>query len=80
MKGSNGLFYIPNAAIDKIMVMELGPDKTLRQVDVIQFGMPVDNLFVDKNGDNFAAGFPKALKFMQSYKDSFNVDLPTTTW
>ena len=80
VKGKDGLFYVPNAAIDKIIIMELGPDKMLRQIDVIHVGMPVDNLSVDKNGDIFAAGFPKVLQFLETYKDPFNVDPPTTIW
>ena len=79
-KGLDGLYYIPSSAIDKIRVMELLPDLTLREVTVIKTGMPIDNLGVDKRGDIYAAGFPDALTFLKSLSDPYNIDGPSTIW
>ena len=60
--------------------MELQPDLTLKEIDVIHLGMPVDNLSINKNGDIYAAAFPKALKFVETSKDPYHRDAPSTIW
>ena len=80
VKGSSELYYVPSSAIDMIRVMRLQEDLTLKQVDVVHTGMPIDNLSVDKNGDIYAAGFPKALQFIKSTSAPHEIDAPTTIW
>ena len=80
IRGKDGLFYIPSGFIDSIRVMALGPNNLLREVDVINLGMPVDNLSVDKSGDIWAAAFPKVLKLLESFGDPYNINSPTTVW
>ena len=60
--------------------MEMTLDRMLKLVNVVRVGMPVDNLAVDKDGDIFAAGFPSAQRFLETYSDPFNIDSPTTIW
>lgn len=36
--------------------------------------LPVDNLSVDKNGDIFAAAFPRVYEWIRSSKNPFNVN------
>ena len=52
----------------------------LRDIDVIHLGMPVDNLSVDKNGDVWAAAFPKVLQLLKSFSDPSHIDSPTSIW
>ena len=80
IKGSDGLYYVPNSAKDQIKVMELLPNLTMKEVDVIRLGMPVDNLSVDKRGDIYAAAFPDSLTLLRSLKDPYNLDAPSTIW
>ena len=78
VRGPDGLYYVPNSFSNKIMIMELLPDLTLRKTDTIPIGMPVDNLNLDANGDIWAAGMPKPLRTFASFADPFNVDAPST--
>ena len=80
VRGHDGLYYVPNSFTNKIKVMDLRPDLTLREIDAITIGMPVDNLNVDANGDIWAAGMPKTLRTFASFVDPFNVDAPSTIW
>ena len=79
-KGRDGLYYIPSSFKDNIRVMELQSDLMLKEIDVIHVGMPVDNLSVDRNGDIYAAAFPKILTLLDSFKDPHHVDSPSTIW
>ena len=60
--------------------MELQPDLTLKEINVIHLGMPVDNLSVDEKGDIYAASFPKIWTFVKSMGDPYNIDAPATIW
>ena len=80
VKGKDGLYYIPSSAIDKIRVMELQSDLTLKEVDVVHVGMPIDNLSVDRNGDIYGAAIPKTLVLLKSFKDPHHLDSPSTIW
>ena len=42
--------------------------------------MPVDNLAVDRNGDIWAAGMPKALDVIASLDDPFGKTAPSTVF
>ena len=79
-KGSDGLYYVPNSGKDEISVMKLLPDLTMKKVDVIRVGMPIDNLSVDKVGDIYAAAFPDPLILLKSLEDPYNLDAPSTIW
>ncbi|MCJ1382481.1 hypothetical protein MMC17_005594 [Xylographa soralifera] len=80
VKGMDGLYYVPQIMKSRIRVMELQQDLTLNQIDTIYIGMPVDNLSVDKNGDIWAAGIPKAFVFTATFEDPFERKSPSTIW
>ena len=80
VRGHDGLFYVPNSFSNKIKVLDLLPDLTLKETGTIPIGMPIDNLNVDANGDIWGAGMPKASKTFASFADPFNVDAPSTIW
>jgi hypothetical protein len=77
-RGKDGLFYIPSSMEDRIRVMELQTDLSLKEVAVIRTGMAVDNLSTDRNGDIYAAAFPKGLKMLASLKDPYKLNSPST--
>lgn len=60
--------------------MKLRPDLMLEDIDVIDLGMPVDNLSVDKNGDIYAAGIPKTLQVLQAFKKPYETGSASTIW
>lgn len=81
IKGKDGLYYIPSSLIDKIRVMKLQPDLTLKETDVIHLGMPVDNLSLDKSsGDIYASAFPKMIVTLKTFGKPYELDSPTTIW
>jgi len=78
VRGIDGLVYVPESAGGSIHVMELQEDGTLKEVDLIKVGMPIDNLSVDANGDIWASGLPKALQAIPAAHDPFKAQAPTT--
>lgn len=80
VRGADGLYYVPNIISGKISVMELQPDKSLKEIDAIHHNMPLDNLSVDKKGDIWSAGFPSLQAMIASVVDPWNQDWPTTVW
>lgn len=80
VRGNDGLVYVPESAGSGIHVMELQEDGTLREVDFIRIGMPLDNLSLDANGDIWAAGLPKALIAVKAAHNPFKKQAPTTVW
>lgn len=80
IRGADGLIYLPESAGGDIHVMELQPDGTLKELDSIKIGMPIDNLSLDANGDIWAAGLPKALQAIPAAHDPFKAKAPTTVW
>lgn len=81
IKGKDGLYYIPSSLIDKVRVMKLQPDLTLKEIDVIHLSMPVDKLSLDKSsGDIYAAAFPKMNIMLKNFGKAYQIDSPTTIW
>ena len=76
----NDLIYVPSAAIGRIVVYAIQPDKTLHKVDQIKHDYPVDNLFQDSNGDIWLPSFPKAGPMMASFDDPFGPSPPSAVW
>jgi len=73
VRGRDGLIYVPNTALGVIDVFSLGQDHMLTKIDTIKIGMPIDNLSVDKNGDIFAASFPRLYQFAGQADHPFDV-------
>ncbi|MCJ1307933.1 hypothetical protein MMC25_001581 [Agyrium rufum] len=81
VKGHDGLFYVPNTLRNKIQVMGFDTaQKKLVELGRIRVGMPIENLSVDKNGDIWVAGMPKANKFTASMSDPLNIFPPATVF
>jgi arylesterase / paraoxonase len=59
-------------------VFGLKDDKTLEKVAEIATGYPIDNLSVDRNGDIYAAAFPKAQELLKSSTKPYKVDAAAT--
>ncbi|EXJ87889.1 hypothetical protein A1O1_04816 [Capronia coronata CBS 617.96] len=79
--GSDGLLYVPSAAVGGITVYQPSSDGTLKKVHYIDLNYPIDNLSEDANGDIFAAAMPKVLKGMTGFDDPLNTPpAPATVW
>jgi arylesterase/paraoxonase len=78
VRSKNGLIYVPSTITGEIRVFSLNENHLLEQLDSINIPYPVDNISEDKNGDFFAATFPQVYKWIESSKDPWNVDVPST--
>ena len=80
-RNSDGLFYVPSAIDGKIRVFTLNtPTQTLRLLDTINIGMPLDNISPDANGDIYAAGFPNLYQSGKGFDDPYKEISPVTIW
>jgi arylesterase / paraoxonase len=78
---SEGLLYVPSAAIGGITVFRPKPDGSLVRVHYIDLDYPIDNLTEDQNGDIWAATLPKAPKALAAFEDPLNrKSPPATVW
>lgn len=77
--GSDGLLYVPSAAIGGITVFKPKPDGSLVRVHLIELDYPIDNLSEDGNGDIYAAALPKVMESMSAFEDSTNLKTPPAT-
>jgi arylesterase/paraoxonase len=73
VKGRDGLIYVPDTGLGVIDVFSLGQDHKLTKIDRINVGMPIDNLSVDKNGDIFAASFPRLYRLFDQADNPFDI-------
>ncbi|MCJ1444862.1 MAG: hypothetical protein MMC23_005365 [Stictis urceolatum] len=76
----DGLYYVPSSADGTVTVFTQMPQGTLAQVDKIFVGQPMDNLAVDKNGDVWAAAFPKVLQLFSGFEDPFDTRTPSAAF
>ncbi|KAJ6199359.1 serum paraoxonase/arylesterase-like protein [Bipolaris maydis] len=81
-RGADGLFYVPSAIDGQIRVFALEPqnNNTLRLLDTIHVGMPLDNISPDANGDLYVPGFPNLAQTGKSFSDPYNEISPVTIW
>jgi arylesterase / paraoxonase len=73
VRGLDGLIYVPSTVLGVVDVFSIGQDHMLTKIDTIKIGMPIDNLSVDKNGDIFAACFPRLYKLFDQANSPFGV-------
>jgi len=79
--GSDGLLYVPSAAVGDIAVFKPLANGSVVKVHHIDLDYPIDNLSEDTNGDIFAAAMPKALKSLAAFDDPLNAPTaPATVW
>lgn len=77
-RGRDELIYVPSVVDGKIWVFELTEEKTLKHVDSIFVGYPMDNISPDANGDIYVAAFPDTIKTMAAIKEPFKASSPAT--
>ncbi|KAJ5997442.1 hypothetical protein N7499_006162 [Penicillium canescens] len=73
----NGHYYVAHSVTGLITVHELVNDQLI-QVDSIHTGYPMDNLWLDADGNLIAAAFPDSIAFVKSTMDPYNVVAPAT--
>lgn len=76
---SDGLLYVPSAAVGGITVFQPGSDGTVKKVHYIDLNYPIDNLSEDANGDIFAATMPHVLKGLAAFDDPLNTPTAAAT-
>ncbi|KAF7563919.1 hypothetical protein G7046_g182 [Stylonectria norvegica] len=76
-RGKDGLIYVPDSMAGTIYVYKVLSDNSLEKVDVIPLGYSVDNVSVDRNGDLYAAVFPRGIDIFKAYDDPYNARPPT---
>ncbi|KIV79805.1 hypothetical protein PV11_07350 [Exophiala sideris] len=77
--GSDGLLYVPSAAVGGIDVFKPAADGSVEKVHHIDLDYPIDNLSEDANGDIFAAGMPKGIASLAAFNDPQNTPIPPAT-
>ena len=78
---SDGLLYVPGAAVGGVTVFKPGPDGSVTKVHYIDLNYPIDNISEDATGDLYLATMPKALAGMGAFDDPLNPPLaPATVW
>jgi DNA-binding beta-propeller fold protein YncE len=73
----NGYYYVANSASGLITVHKLVNNKLIH-VESINTGYPMDNLWLDADGNLIAAAFPDSIAFVKSIMDPYNVVPPAT--
>lgn len=78
----DGLVYVAATVRGGIRVLKFSEQQppSLEEVDVIKVPFPIDNLSIDKNGDIFAATFPKLHIMMKSFDDPYSVKPPSAVF
>lgn len=77
--GTDGLLYVPSAAVGGVKVYQPAPDGSLTQVHQIRLDYPIDNISEDSNGDLYLATMPKGLEALASFNDPLNAPTPPAT-
>lgn len=79
--GTDGLLYVPSAAVGGITVFRVNPDGSVVRVHYIDLEYPIDNLSEDSDGDIYAATLPKPFQSLRSFNDPLNPkSAPSTVW
>ena len=79
-RGRDGLIYVPSTTDGQVRVFSINQDKTLKQIDTIHTGMPLDNISPDAKGDLYVPGFPKVLQTFNVVKNPYSAYSPVTIW
>lgn len=80
VRGRDGLIYVPSTVDGTVTVFKLTEKHLIEKFNEIKIPFPIDNLSVDKNGDIYAAAFPKLYKWLESSKAPFEVNPPTAVF
>lgn len=79
-RGFDGLIYLPGSVDGQVRVLSINDDQTLRQVDTIPVGMPLDNISPDATGDLYVPGFPSLLQSQKGMADPYKESAPVSIW
>ena len=79
-RGKDELIYVPSTSDGQVRVFSINQDKTLKQIDTIHTGMPLDNISPDAKGDLYVPGFPKVLQTFNVVKNPYEAQSPVTIW
>lgn len=79
-RGFDGLIYLPSTIDGQVRVLAINEDKTLKLIDTIRVGMPLDNISPDAKGDLYVPGFPKLLQATEGMGDPHGSIAPVTIW
>ncbi|KAJ4364717.1 hypothetical protein N0V83_009314 [Neocucurbitaria cava] len=79
-RGFDGLIYVPSTVDGQIRVFSINDDKTLRQIDTIHVGMPLDNVSPDANGDLYVPGFPSLFQVLKGFASPYDEITPVSIW
>jgi DNA-binding beta-propeller fold protein YncE len=74
---TNGYYYVANSASGLITVHKL-VNKELIQVESIDTGYPMDNLWLDADGNLIAAAIADSIAFVKSSMNPYSVVAPAT--
>ncbi|KIV94772.1 hypothetical protein PV10_02504 [Exophiala mesophila] len=77
--GTDGLLYVPSAAVGGVKVYRPASDGSLTQVHHIRLDYPIDNISEDANGDLYLATMPKGLEALRPFDDPLNAATPPAT-
>lgn len=77
-RGLDGLIYVPSTVDGQIRVFSINEDKTLKQIDTIHVGMPLDNVSPDVNGDMYVPGFPSLFQNLKGMANPFHEIAPVS--
>ncbi|KAG9241388.1 hypothetical protein BJ878DRAFT_520957 [Calycina marina] len=79
---TNNLAYVPSTLTGEIRVLKLNAQQppTLEDVETIKVPFGMDNLSVDKDGNIFAAAFPKLHQLVRHFDDPTNNKASTTVF
>ncbi|KAL6708082.1 hypothetical protein ACN47E_003516 [Coniothyrium glycines] len=79
-RGFDGLIYLPSSVDGLVRVLAVEADKTLRLIDTIPVGMPLDNISPDAKGDLYVPGFPSLFQSQKGLSDPYNEISPVSIW
>lgn len=79
-RGLDGLIYVPSTVDGQVRVFSINDDKTLKQIDTIHVGMPLDNVSPDAKGDLYVPGFPSLIQNLKGMAKPYDELAPASVF
>lgn len=80
VRGRDDYFYVPSTITGDILIYTLDNKKMLDQITYAEAPYGIDNLSMDKDGEFWAATFPKLHKWIESASSPMDVKVPSTIY
>ena len=84
VSGPGNLVYVPDTIAGTVSVYSINRPSDLpvnfTLIETISFGMPLDNIATDLDGDMWVPGFPDGVQLLEWIKDPVNARLAATVW